>query len=163
MPLRLYLTLLFYWGTSLLNMLMIQISAGFVHAKPAATLLDVRVVSIRWEREGILPEAMPPEMAEVKDMLKKQVQLNQLSEQLPQLQKPHRWSQPPSHGPAIWRWCQKPGHFTHNCDNERVPHVQQSHPRQNSASQNQLSENEWPLFCRATIQERALAIQVIMV
>lgn len=142
----------------------------FIRSMPAATLLDVRGEAIRWEREGILPEGRPrsfsvpsicathtsrvpvgtnsmpfqTEMAEVKEMLKKQQeQLNQLSERLLQLQNPPRWSQPPRQGPIICRRCQQPGHIARDCENERVPQVQHTQPRSipRSVQQNQQTEN----------------------
>lgn len=85
------------------------------------------------------------EMAEIKEMLKKQQeQMNQLSTHLLQLQNSPRWSQPPNNGPVISRRCQQPGHFARNCENERVAFQQQrpqSRPMQRSAVQNPPSEN----------------------
>ena len=141
----------------------------YVRGKNTATLLDVRGEAIRWEREGtpaegrprsfsvpsicathtsrVFKATVPPpnEMAEIKEMLRKQQeQLNQLSERLLQLQNPPRWPRPQNSGPLICRRCQQPGHFAQNCDNERVP-FQAPRPQyraaQGSAPTNQPSGN----------------------
>lgn len=114
-----------------------------VRRNPRATLLDVRGEAIRWEREGMMrgsrdrsfstssthglqygvygsaPMATGSELAELKEMLKKQQeQLDQLTRNVSSLQNVPRSFHPTStvnRGSVICRKCQQPGHFACEC------------------------------------------------
>lgn len=119
-----------------------------VRRDPTLTLLKVRAEAIRWEREGMpgggrsrsfsvptvlgeqhLLQGSPcllaqsatntSELAELKDMLKKQQeQINQLTVNMSLLQQPLRRFNPRS---IICRRCQQPGHFARDCPSHVTP------------------------------------------
>ncbi|KAL2089535.1 hypothetical protein ACEWY4_014223 [Coilia grayii] len=120
-----------------------------IRRQPTVTMLELRAEAMRWEREGMPGGARgpsihgvqyavqggrlsapssavdPSELAELKDMLRRQQeQLNQLSQSVALLQRP---PPRPRSGPIICRRCQQPGHFAQDCDGPRVPaHAQAS-------------------------------------
>ncbi|KAK0155373.1 hypothetical protein N1851_002277 [Merluccius polli] len=115
-----------------------------VRRQPVVTLLEIRAVAIRWEREGLpgvvrgrshsVPSVMglqcgvqsvPPmaspsqafELTEVTAMLKlQQEQLNRLTETLAQLHTSQACPRPPYRGQVICRRCEQPGHFARECE-----------------------------------------------
>lgn len=121
-----------------------------VRRQPTIKLLDVRSEAIRWEREGMpggsrgrsqsVPSAYgiqygvqghqhthsnissTSELSELREMLKKQqLQLNQLTQSVAQIQNPPSRSQAPRLSQIICRRCQQPGHFARDRDRERRP------------------------------------------
>ncbi|KAF7643945.1 hypothetical protein LDENG_00230610 [Lucifuga dentata] len=123
-----------------------------VREKPQSSLLDVRVAAICWEHEGKLNESRSrsysvpsrcmmqysrrpavmtnqqnnPASSEVMELktilLKQQEQINLFTQNLFALQ---ALSRQPKYGPSksvICRRCHRPGHYTRECENERVPY-----------------------------------------
>lgn len=128
--------------------------------QPEYDLHDIRDEAIRWEREGrswegsshshsvplaysmqqeqarAVPSTTALELAELRAMLKEQQgQIQELTQAVRACQNPPR--QPfAQRNPIICNRCQQPGHFSRDCDGERVrpqPQVQRSHPPSNGA------------------------------
>lgn len=137
-----------------------------IRRQPTMTMLELRAEAIRWEHEGMpggargRSQSVPSihgvqyavhggprtvsssstegaELSELKDMLRRQQeQLNQLSQSVAMLQRPH---QRPRGNPIICRRCQQPGHFAQDCDGPRVPPRAQAFLAANSRSDGQSS------------------------
>ncbi len=71
---------------------------------------------------GVDRSSLCSEMSELREMLKlKQQHLTQLTQSVAQLRDQPRRGRPFRNSSVICRRCQKPGHFTAECDGERAP------------------------------------------
>ena len=127
-----------------------------VRRQPTITLFGRHSEAIRWEREDLpggsrghssslptsyglqygvqgrlhqVPHFGPqePGLGAVMNLLKhQQEQLNQLAQTVASLQAHPPLGSVSRFGPRIYRRCQQPGHFAHECDGERVPPYQRA-------------------------------------